>query len=89
MDVSEEHFTESDIVADIYAGEISLDKEDLEEMEGMVEQFEQLHAEGNYLDGKLRICEELLIQLRIVFPFRHFLLVDRLQDLYVREEGHD
>ena len=54
MDASEEHFTDSDIIADIYAGEIDLDKENLEKMEEMVEEFEQLHAEGNYLDGKLR-----------------------------------
>ena len=54
MDASEEHFTDSDIIADIYAGEMNLDKDDLEKMEGMVEEFEQLHAEGNYLDGKLR-----------------------------------
>ena len=55
MDVSENHFTESDIVADIYAGEINMDKEDLDKMDGMVKEFEQLHAEGDYLDGKLRI----------------------------------
>ena len=55
MDVSENHFTESDIVADIYAGEINMDKEDLDKMEGMVEEFEQLHTEGDYLDGKLKI----------------------------------
>ena len=55
MVVSEDHFTESDIVADIYAGEINLNKEDLEKMEGMVEAFEQLQTEGDYLDGKLRI----------------------------------
>ena len=54
MDVSDNHFPESDIVADIYSGEINYDEEDFRKMESIVKGFELLYMEGNYLDGKLR-----------------------------------
>ena len=54
MDVSDNHFPESDIVADIYSGEINYDEEDFSKMESIVKGFELLYMEGKYLDGKLR-----------------------------------
>ena len=61
MDVSDNHFPESDIVADIYSGEINYDEEDFSKMESIVKGFELLYMEGKYLDGKLRIWSKEFI----------------------------
>ena len=52
MDVSENHFPESDIVADIYSGEINFDEDDFNKMESIVVGFEHLYMEGEYLEGE-------------------------------------
>ena len=51
MDISDNHFPESDIVADIYSGEINFDEEDFSKMESIVVGFELLYMEGDYLEG--------------------------------------
>ena len=54
MDISDNHFPESDIVAEIYSGEINFDEEDFGKMESIVVGFESLYMEGDYLEGELR-----------------------------------
>ena len=54
MDISDNHFPESDIVADIYSGEINFDEEDFSKIESIVVGFELLYMEGDYLEGELR-----------------------------------
>ena len=88
MDISDNHFPESDIVADIYSGEINFDEEDFSKIESIVVGFELLYMEGDYLEGELRKSTKTFILAKDFFCFRHFLLVDRLQDFSGREEGH-
>ena len=66
MDVSEDHFPESDIVADIYSGEINFNEDDFSRLESIVEDFELLYKEGEYLEGKLRNERNLLLQFLFV-----------------------